>query len=84
MVNSGFRRPFDRVVITLAPPVRAKQAASFELPVTLGVLAGSDQLASERCDEDAVVGEPCFAGHRDIDPTPSRLQELFHTVPRDA
>ena len=35
MVNSGFQRPHDRVVIYLAPAELPKQAASFDLPITL-------------------------------------------------
>ncbi|HEV3022264.1 MAG TPA: magnesium chelatase domain-containing protein [Pirellulales bacterium] len=41
LVNSGFRRPGNRVVINLAPADLPKQAASFDLPITLGILAGS-------------------------------------------
>jgi magnesium chelatase family protein len=139
MVNSGFVRPYDRVVINLAPAELPKQAASFDLPITLGVLAASGQLTSDRFERYAVVGElslegrtrpakgvlsmaiaaarSCglrgivvpdsnaaeaavveelevipvsslaeaaafFAGHLDIDPTPSRLQELFNTLSR--
>ena len=40
----GFQRPYDRVVINLAPAELPKQAATFDLPITLGVLAGSGQL----------------------------------------
>ena len=36
LVNSGFLRPHDRVVINLAPAELPKQAASFDLPITLG------------------------------------------------
>jgi magnesium chelatase family protein len=136
MVNSGYQRPFDRVVINLAPAELPKQAASFDLPITLGVLAGSGQLTSDRFEQYAVVGElslegrtrpakgalsmaisaakqkglrglvvpdsnaaeaavvenleiipvaslaeaaAFFAGHLEIDPTPSRLQELFQS-----
>ena len=136
MVNSGYQRPFDRVVINLAPAELPKQAASFDLPITLGVLAGSGQLTSDRFEQYAVVGElslegrtrpakgalsmamsaakqkglrglvvpesnaaeaavvenleiipvaslaeaaAFFAGHLEIDPSPSRLQELFQS-----
>ncbi|MCU0962812.1 MAG: hypothetical protein MUF48_22170 [Pirellulaceae bacterium] len=48
MVNSVFQRPFDRVVINLAPAELPKQAASFDLPITLGVLAGSGTTLSHR------------------------------------
>ena len=40
IVNSGFLRPQDRVVINLAPAELPKNAASFDLPITLGMLAG--------------------------------------------
>jgi magnesium chelatase family protein len=59
MVNSGYQRPFDRVVINLAPAELPKQAASSDLPITLGVLAGGGQLVSERFEQYAVVGELC-------------------------
>ncbi len=62
MVNSGFVRPQDRVVINLAPAELPKQAASFDLPIALGVLAGSGQIASERLGEYAVVGELALDG----------------------
>src|SRR3972149_2788022 len=48
LVNSGFVRPHDRVVINLAPAELPKNAASFDLPIALGTLAGSGQLDSER------------------------------------
>ena len=62
MVNSRLVRPYDRVVINLAPAELPKQAASFDLPITLGVLARSGQLASERFEQYAVVGELSLEG----------------------
>lgn len=63
IVNSGFVRPQDRVVINLAPGDLPKQAPSFDLPVALGVLAGSGQLASDRLQQYGVVGELALEGH---------------------
>ena len=63
IVNSGFIRPQDRVVINLAPGDLPKQAASFDLPIALGVLAGSGQFASDRLEHYAVVGELALEGH---------------------
>src|SRR5262245_18378193 len=57
MVNSGFLRPDDRIVINLAPAELPKQAASFDLPISLGMLAGRGQLQSELFETYAVVGE---------------------------
>lgn len=62
MVNSGYLRPDDRIVINLAPAELPKQAASFDLPITLGILAGSGQIASELFDRYAVVGELALDG----------------------
>lgn len=62
LVNSGFQRPQNRVVINLAPAELPKQAASFDLPITLGILAGSGQVLSDRLHEYAVVGELALDG----------------------
>ena len=50
IVNSGFTRSQDRVVINLAPAELPKQAASFDLPITLGTLAASGQIESDLFD----------------------------------
>ena len=62
MVNSGFNRPNDRIVINLAPAELPKQAATFDLPITLGILAGSGQFSSDRLLDYAVVGELSLEG----------------------
>ena len=62
MVNSGFTRPNDRIVVNLAPAELPKQAATFDLPITLGILAGSGQFSSERLQDYAVVGELSLEG----------------------
>ena len=63
IINSGFRRPTDRVVINLAPAELPKQAASFDLPISLGILIGDQQITSDRLKEYAVVGELALEGH---------------------
>jgi magnesium chelatase family protein len=62
MVNSGFIRPQNRIVINLAPAELPKHAASFDLPISLGILAGSGQFESERFGQYAVVGELALDG----------------------
>lgn len=62
LVNSGFLRPQDRIVINLSPAELPKNAASFDLPITLGMLAGSGQIQSELFDKYAVVGELALEG----------------------
>ncbi len=60
--NSGFRNPTHRVVINLAPADLPKNAASFDLPISIGMLCGSDQLPTEIVREYAVVGELALDG----------------------
>ena len=62
VVNSHFHAPRDRVVINLAPAELPKQAASFDLPIALGILAAADQLESTSLGRYAVVGELALDG----------------------
>ncbi len=39
IVNSGYRRPMDRVVINLAAADLTKDAGGFDLPIALGMLS---------------------------------------------
>ncbi|HTI51502.1 MAG TPA: magnesium chelatase domain-containing protein, partial [Planctomycetaceae bacterium] len=41
LVNSGYHRPIDRIVINLSPAELPKEASSFDLPTALGLLAAS-------------------------------------------
>ncbi len=62
IVNSGFLRTHDRVVINLAPAELPKQAASFDLPITLGILLASGQIQSDMLNDYAVIGELSLEG----------------------
>jgi len=62
LVNSGFVLPVNRVVINLAPAELPKQASSFDLPVALGLLAASGQIASDLLAHYAIVGELALDG----------------------
>ena len=62
MVNSGYQRPIDRVIINLAPADLKKDAGGFDLPIALGLLLGSGQFATDRRGNFAVVGELALTG----------------------
>ena len=62
LVNSGYRRPSDRVIINLAPADLKKDAGGFDLPIALGLLMGSGQAAFDRPGTFAVVGELALTG----------------------
>lgn len=62
LVNSGYVRPIDRVVINLAPADLKKDAGGLDLPIALGLLLGSGQVGFERPGNFAVVGEMALTG----------------------
>jgi magnesium chelatase family protein len=63
MHNAGFMIPHDRIVINLAPAELPKQASSFDLPISLGILSVSNQLDANRFGQYAAVGELSLEGH---------------------
>jgi len=62
LVNSGYTRPVDRIVINLSPADLPKDAPSFDLPIALGLLTASGQLQSEHFEDFAAVGELALDG----------------------
>lgn len=60
--NSGFMVPSHSVVINLAPADIPKQAASFDLPISLGLLACREKLLPEKLRHYAIVGELALDG----------------------
>jgi magnesium chelatase family protein len=62
LVNSGYRRPPDRVIINLAPADLKKDAGGLDLPIAIGLLIGSAQAAVDRPGNFAVVGELALTG----------------------
>jgi magnesium chelatase family protein len=55
--NSGFRVPLTRVIISLAPADLRKEGPAFDLPIALGLLLASGQLAPERLEGVWSAGE---------------------------
>lgn len=62
IVNSGYTRPIDRIVINLSPADLPKNAACSDLPIGLGLLAASGQLDGSRFSSYAAVGELALDG----------------------
>src|SRR5271156_776639 len=62
IVNAGYRRPVDRVVINLAPADLKKDAGGVDLPIALGLLLGGGQGSFDREGSFAVVGELALTG----------------------
>ena len=45
--NAGFEFPLRRVTVNLAPAERRKEGAGFDLPIALGILRATGQLAED-------------------------------------
>src|SRR5467141_5246547 len=57
LANTGFTFPLKRVTINLAPADIKKEGSAFDLPIALGILAATEQIAGERLGRIAVLGE---------------------------
>ena len=62
LVNAGYSFPLKRITINLAPADVRKDGSGFDLPIALGILAASGQLAAEGLADHLVVGEVGLEG----------------------
>jgi len=60
--NSGFKYVLGRTTINLAPADVKKEGPSFDLPIAIGILAVSEQIATKDLDDFAIVGELALSG----------------------
>jgi magnesium chelatase family protein len=60
--NSGFEFPNKRITVNLAPADLPKESGRFDLPIALGILVASGQLAGERLAEHEFAGELSLSG----------------------
>jgi magnesium chelatase family protein len=60
--NSGFEFPAHRITVNLAPADVRKAGSSFDLPIALGVLATTGQLAPATLEDTLVLGELSLDG----------------------
>jgi magnesium chelatase family protein len=61
--NSGFLFPQKRITVNLAPAAIKKEGAAFDLPIALGILAATGQLAVERAARMVILGELALDGN---------------------
>jgi magnesium chelatase family protein len=63
LLNAGFDFPARRITISLAPADLPKDGGRFDLPIALGVLAASGQVASGRLKNCEFIGELALNGN---------------------
>jgi magnesium chelatase family protein len=62
IVNSEFEFPAKRITVNLAPADLPKEGGRFDLPIALGILAASEQIAMEKLSECEFIGELALSG----------------------
>lgn len=60
--NSAYKIPMGRTTINLAPADVRKQGPIYDLPIAIGMLAASDQLATDQLENFVLVGELALNG----------------------
>ncbi len=60
--NSGYQFPGKRVTVNLAPADLKKEGSSFDLPIALGLLVGSEVIPQQSVDNYVVAGELSLDG----------------------
>ncbi len=60
--NMGLKMPRLRVVINMAPADIRKEGSSYDLPIALGYLAGSEQMLGENLNKYIIMGELALDG----------------------
>lgn len=60
--NSGFVFPSKRMTINLAPASQRKEGSSYDLPITVSILAASEQIQIEDNENSVFIGELSLDG----------------------
>jgi len=60
--NSGFMFPSRRVTVNLAPADVRKTGTAFDLPMAIGILAATGQIARQEFDDVIIIGELSLDG----------------------
>ncbi|HEY9815882.1 MAG TPA: magnesium chelatase domain-containing protein, partial [Candidatus Obscuribacterales bacterium] len=60
--NAGYAFPMKKIVVNLAPADLRKEGPSFDLPISVGILAASEQVAIDRLDAYLFLGELSLDG----------------------
>lgn len=62
IINANFEFPAKRITVNLAPADIPKDGGRFDLPIALGILVASGQLATDEIDQYEFIGELSLGG----------------------
>ena len=63
IIQSGFDFPKKKITVNLAPADLPKESGRFDLPIAIGILAASGQIATDSLDQYELAGELALSGH---------------------
>ncbi|WP_347251906.1 YifB family Mg chelatase-like AAA ATPase [Legionella sp.] len=63
IINSQFDFPYRKITVNLAPADLPKSGSGFDLPIAIGILAASGQIASQKLASHEFIGELALSGH---------------------
>jgi len=58
----GYKIPRQKIVINMAPADIRKEGSAYDLPIAMGILAASDQMAADRVSQYMIMGELSLDG----------------------
>ena len=76
--TSQFEFPARRITVNLAPADLPKESGRYDLPIALGILAASGQVAKDKLDQYEIAGELALTG--DLRPVRGALAMTYHMV----
>jgi len=60
--TNNFRMPRQKIIVNMAPADIRKEGSAYDLPIALGILAGSGQVVNENLDKYIIMGELSLDG----------------------
>ncbi|HEY9004424.1 MAG TPA: YifB family Mg chelatase-like AAA ATPase [Mucilaginibacter sp.] len=60
--TNNFRMPRQKIIVNMAPADIRKEGSAYDLPIALGILAGSGQVISENLEKYIIMGELSLDG----------------------
>lgn len=60
--NTGYKVPLKQITINLAPADVKKEGSAYDLPITIGILAASEQIQSKTLGDYLMIGEVMLDG----------------------
>ena len=59
---NGYKFPRNRIVINMAPADIRKEGSAYDLPLAIGILAGAEQISSDKLSQYMLMGELSLDG----------------------